>query len=318
MADDSQSSVGEVLLEFIKNSRHEIVLIAPFIKAAVLDRLLRNIRDDVDVVCVTRWRPAEIFSGVSDLEVYDVIERYHGVLWLRQDLHAKYFRSDSSVLIGSANITSTALGWSSSPNLELLVSMDRAEQELATFEKRVLQSAVQVDSELYEFWTTTMKNVDFEQLRRRQARDSGEVGIPDVDSWMPSTRQPSDLYVEYKNQYDDTRPRATRAAAIQDLGVLQPPENLKEEDFNKVIAATLLTMPMIRYIDRQLVTPQRFGSVRESIREKLCVTNSDASRRCQTLIRWLRYFLSIRYRYERPGYSEIIGRRQSWPASGKE
>src|SRR4051812_46006665 len=101
------------------NARDELVLVAPFIKQAVLMRLLDATASSVAVRVVTRWSPQEIKSGVSDLEVWDVINARSGaVLLLRADLHAKYYRADMSCLVGSANLTHAALGLATVPNLE--------------------------------------------------------------------------------------------------------------------------------------------------------------------------------------------------------
>src|ERR1022692_3406709 len=110
-------------LEALCSSAHnDLLLIAPFIKYAVLARLFGGTQPSVHVQVVTRWLPQDIKAGVSDLEVWDVVKgRTRTRLWLRQDLHAKYYRADDRCLVGSANLTGSALGLSAAPNLELLV-----------------------------------------------------------------------------------------------------------------------------------------------------------------------------------------------------
>jgi hypothetical protein len=117
-------SIGESLTNLCQRAQKELVLVAPFVKADVLDRLLHHINIEVSLTCVTRWHLDEIISGVSDIEVWDLIrERASASLLLRSDLHAKYYRADDECLIGSANLTMAALGWSSRQNLELLVPL---------------------------------------------------------------------------------------------------------------------------------------------------------------------------------------------------
>ncbi len=108
---------GTELFELCAEANQEVLLVAPFIKASVLERLLDRIYPDVSLKCITHWFPEEIVAGVSDLEVWNLIQnRPNSSLWLRPDLHAKYYRADNCCLIGSANLTNKALGWSDCPN----------------------------------------------------------------------------------------------------------------------------------------------------------------------------------------------------------
>ena len=84
---------GDALLDLCRNTQRELVLVSPFIKTVALDRLLTSLGDDVGLKCITRWRPAEVAAGVSDLAVFGLLNERGGALWLRQDLHAKYFES---------------------------------------------------------------------------------------------------------------------------------------------------------------------------------------------------------------------------------
>lgn len=301
---------GEILREQIRQAAREVFLVAPFVKAATLARVLAPLRTSLKLVCVTRWRPEEIATGVSDIEAYEVVTRQGGTFWLRQDLHAKYYRCDGFVGVGSANLTNAALGWSAEPNLELMVPVSTESIGAKNFEDGVLGGAVQVDGALYgtvasmlQGWRTETGRIEF------MTATGGDTGGLDVERWMPLTREPGDLYQVYMNPHGDSLPRATRDAGVCDLAALQLPRGLQEREFNIAIGVRLVAMPMVSRIDRELATPQRFGAVRNLIRRRLGGSESDASRLCQTLIRWLRYFLGSRYGYRRPGYSEVIGRR---------
>ncbi|MFM6208190.1 phospholipase D family protein, partial [Planktothrix sp.] len=105
--------IGEQLQNLCLNAQVEIIIAAPFIKASILKKLLDSIKSGLPIKCVTRWFPEEVLAGVTDLEVWLIIESYpNSSLWLRNDLHAKYYRADQQCLIGSANLTANALGWS--------------------------------------------------------------------------------------------------------------------------------------------------------------------------------------------------------------
>lgn len=104
---------GTELSNLCAEANKEVLLAAPFIKVSVLEKLMNKISPDVSLRCITRWFPEEIVAGVSDLEVWSLIQqRSNSSLWLRPDLHAKYYRADQRCLVGSANLTGKALGWS--------------------------------------------------------------------------------------------------------------------------------------------------------------------------------------------------------------
>ena len=121
--------LGTELSKLCTEANQEVLLVAPFIKAFVLERLLDKISPNVSLKCITRWFPEEIVTGVSDLEVWNLIQnRPNSSLWLRPDLHAKYYRADNRCLVGSANLTGKALCWSNLPNLELLMPVSAMNQ----------------------------------------------------------------------------------------------------------------------------------------------------------------------------------------------
>ena len=115
--------IGDELIDLLSGARSEATIVAPFMKAAVVKRLMQYLAPGVVLSCITRWHPHEIKYGVSDLEVWDVLQAHQpSSLSLIPTLHAKYYRADDRYAIGSANLTNAALGWSARPNVELLIS----------------------------------------------------------------------------------------------------------------------------------------------------------------------------------------------------
>lgn len=303
----SDFNLGDRLVKLCGQATQEVVLIAPFIKAEALNRTLQSLGADVSLLCVTRWLPSEIASGYSDLEIFEIVRTYHGSLWLRQNLHAKYYRSDERVLIGSANLTNSALSWTSDPNLEILVPIDNSTYDTRKFEEHVLSEAIEVNLDLYESMTAASEswpNLDIEYKLDDTVfpQDHPES----LRIWVPISRFPTNLYKVYKDMNSDDLPELTREAGLRDLFVLQPPSGLDEELFNQTIGIILLTMPVFDLIDHQVATSQRFGAMRDMLRQKCEFTNDEASRAWQTLIRWIRHFLPDRYEYTRPKHSERI------------
>ena len=309
------------LQELIATAGHELVLVAPFVKVATLERLLDHAPAEVVLTCITRWQPEEVAAGVSDLEVFDVLDNRAGatlLLWPR--LHAKYFRADGRCLIGSANITSRALGWVQPSNVELLIEAPAAHPRLLTFEKRARVEAQPATTHLRMLVAKAAGEINREREKPTAVSMVGDGSEPlpsdrnditdlDIDVWLPSLRQPSDLHRAYSGHVEELSTMSS-IAARRDLSALDPPGGLSAETFSKVVAAILLQMPMIARIDAYTASTRRFGAVRDLIVAKTGMEGQHAGIAWQTTMRWLLYFLPDRYQRTRPAHSELFTRVQ--------
>jgi phosphatidylserine/phosphatidylglycerophosphate/cardiolipin synthase-like enzyme len=134
--------LGNQLLEACRSARSTLTLCAPFVKGPVLKRVLDATAESVSVELFTRWRPEEVAAGVSDTVVLDIAESRGGRVLLCDRVHAKFMRFDDRVLIGSANLTATALGWTALPNLELLIEVPANTAQLRELEDRLRRESI--------------------------------------------------------------------------------------------------------------------------------------------------------------------------------
>ena len=311
--------LGTELSKLCAEANKELLLVAPFIKASVIERLLDEISSGVSLKCITRWFPEEIVAGVSDLEVWNLVQnRPNSSLWLRSDLHAKYYRADSRCLVGSANLTGKALGWSNSPNLELLAPLSADEPTIKAFETELLKACIPVTEDLFEQMSLAV------QLLAEQAPNaiapSYRVEIPEeniannnstnLDAWLPTLRNPEDLYLAYSGQAEKLS-TASKIAASTDLRSLPLISNLSQKTFKAYVGTLLLQKPIIQKVDSFVKTPQRFGTVKILLNSLPCAANPhfNAERAWQTLMRWLLYFFPNRYALSVPNYSEVFYRK---------
>lgn len=302
-------NLGTNLLELSEHAEQELLLVAPFIKVEVIQRLLEVVHDKVSVTCVTRWRPSEVAAGVSDLEIWDFFrDQPKRTLYLRHDLHAKFYRSDETCLVGSANLTMTALGWVTSPNYELLIKSERTAQ-LISFEEQLFVSAVEVDEDLYRQIQIAVDVMP--QTKIVTAIENKDEPAIDLECWLPTLRTPEKLFVAYQGSSDELTSAAKRAT-MSDLKAFDVPAGLNETQFRSYIAVALLQMPLINRVDRFVQTPRRFGEVKSLIKSLACYRDNsdfDAVTAWQTLMRWLLHFLPDRYDLSVPRHSEIFARK---------
>ncbi len=307
---------GSQLEELCRTGRETILLVAPFIKAATLERLLAHLAPTVALRCVTRWRPEEIAAGVSDLAVWPLLcGRPHSSLWLSSALHAKYYRADERCLVGSANLTNTALGWSAQPNLELLVELPAQAAACVNFEQTLWASTVAVEADLYTLMAEAVALLPPALPPLLLAEAPAPYAITPVPPvlppgvWLPTLRHPEDLWLAYSGR-SAVLSEVAVANARADLLALPTLPGLSRDAFGRSIGVLLLQQPSVRQIDQMLKQPQRFGAVRDALARLPCAAAPDfnPTQAWQTLMRWLLHFLPARYVRLPSRHSEVLVR----------
>ena len=299
--------VGSTLLNLIARAQSELTVVAPFIKIEAFTKLVDCLNRQVQLTCVTRWHPHEIKAGVSDIGIWNVIRGRPGArLFLVPTLHAKYYRADGHFLAGSANVTMTALGWCSRPNIEILIPGE-VSPELRRWETGVVSQGTEVDESIVQHMQALV--VDLPEYQRAVTWDSlQESNGPEIDvsEWLPRTRYPEQVYQVYSGHSETVSAGASESVA-HDLTALAIPRGLDERGFRIAVAAVLLQMPLISEIDRYVAVPRTFGAVRGFLRSRQRYpVERDPITDWQTIMRWFRFFLPQRFQLSIPSHSEII------------
>jgi hypothetical protein len=302
-------NLGDFLLQYAKNSKSSILLVAPFIKASIIAKILAVIPDNIILKIVSRWIPDEIIAGVSDLEVWLLLKSHpNSTLYLCQNLHAKYYRFDDRCLVGSANLTAQALSWKSQCNLELLLPFSIKDDSLIEFEQEVFLQSFRVTDEIYHEYFNLVEEIKEEFSKIIYLReDNANI----YDSWFPSLRNPEELYLAYSGQLNSLTTMGKELAS-RDLITLNIIPGLSLKAFQKYVALHLKQTKIVRTLDNYLDRPRRFGEMRKEISNFLLKENIDldSSYVWQTLMRWLIYFLPDYYSYKVFNYSEVFYRHK--------
>ena len=285
---------GERLKSLLKKAEQRVLLCTPFIKAGVLRTVLPIVSKSVPVRIVTRWRPVEVALGISDLEVLDIAhERPNTELRLLDDLHAKLYLVDEQCLVGSANLTASALGWSERSNVELLIPAKPCDADVAFLLKRLgaaelataeirrkikeLATACKV-MRLEEGWAMT----DKAEARRL--------------AWLPRCAAPDKLYDIYLNPETNVVVEGTKEDGLVDLRDLQVSPGLSEIDFKASIQSTLHLMSAVaRIIDDvpQGITDADGIKRVEEVRPDLIGT--DAEKQWRIIRDWITVFFQDKF-----------------------
>lgn len=293
---------GDLLLSLAAESRSEFVMCAPFAKRQVVAELLSVVKDDIRPVLYTRWRPEEIAAGVSDTEVLDLLRARGGTVLLHDRVHAKFYRNEHRVLVGSANLTQSALGWARASNLELLVAASRdviAELE-ALLDAESAEATYELANEVAEIAA---------MLPKRQTFADPDKSRPADQIWLPTLRFPSDLFTAY-SRGTGMLSEQSQSAAVVDLAALDLPIGLDEHQFRGLVRSRLRQQSLIRALDSFLTEPRRFGEVRDYIGELAGLDRYQATTAWQTTMRWILEFLPERYTRRVFRRSEVVVRSE--------
>ncbi|MCX2724511.1 phospholipase D family protein [Roseibium salinum] len=278
--------IGDRLLSVLSDAEATVRIAAPFIKANALERALRAVKDEVDVTCVTRWRPEDIASGVCDLEIFDVIRsRRRSVLLIHPHLHAKFFASDTCCLVGSANLSHTALGWRAPSNLELLIQLDTSGHGLDAWWNELQSESIRATEEIRSAL----------EHKAAELRASGKpIPLPEAEQnsiyhdaiWVPGCPRWTGLWEVYSGD-EEQLPSSAIASAKSDLAALSLPPGMDISGFEVALKAMFRRTLIFQEIESLSRAGLSDTIAHRFLSEQCDVEEADAPRRWQVLKRWL-------------------------------
>lgn len=294
--------LGDRALEIVQSASDEVVIIAPYIKTAAFRRFFESLNSGLSkVTCITRWLPEDIAAGVCDLEILDVVREVPvAELLVQAHLHAKYFRGDQRCLVGSANVTKRGLGWTSPPNVELLVELPFEAEDLEAWEANLIRAAIPADDNLREeirVQAEALKAAGAVPAVPEVGEDSTEA--PEIEEWVPRCNLPDRLWEIYSGGGEDTMVGGAYKAGVYDLASLEPPKGLPRRYFNQYIASILKQMPLMSEIDEMASSGITDSTAQEFLinREGLELPY-EAAQTWSVIKEWLTYFFPETYRLE--------------------
>ena len=270
---------GDLLTRLCSNAT-SLVIAAPYIKADALSKALGAANTQASLVCVTRWSLQDLAVGASDAECRSVAVDFGGSFRLHPSLHAKYYRIDDMVLIGSANLTSSAMGWSPQPNLEILC---RAGDDFDSwaFEQELLSEARELSDDEFLRWEAIA------QIAARKEREAAG-GQPELDTWRPRTRDPIHLELSYAGRGNEIASFDEQTAAERDVQALLLPPNLTSEEVRLWATACLLAAPFTNTVIKLRGSIDAPASHR-SLANTYGLNLTEARRDMETVQNWLAF-----------------------------
>ena len=273
----------EIILEYCRGAAN-VTIAAPYIKANSLVKLLEEIGPQATVQCVTRWSPLDIRAAASDIECRTIVSNYGGSFRLHNRLHAKFYRFDEQILIGSANLTASGMSTNHPGNLEVLCVPDSS-FDGSSFERALLQDSREVSDAEFLMWQRCP--VDAIPKLEEMPAPSGSL----TEDWRPMTRFPEYLWLAYTQQYGQINPDEQLELAHYDIQTLRIPLGLTRIEFANWISACLAASPFVEMVKTMTGITDR--TAWREIASQWQITTAEAERSLTTTQMWLLHFEQI-------------------------
>ena len=286
---------GERIKELLRRAESDVLLCSPFVKARSLEALLGVVSPNVRIVVVTRWRPAEVAAGLTDLEVFDLAKDRPGTeLRLLNVLHAKLYVADDRCLVGSANLTAAALGWKPDTNLELLIPAERDHPDIAFLLAR-LDAATPATFQIRDEVARLAAALDHAELD--DAVDMARSVAHQVHTaWLPRCAAPDRLYEVYQDPRTTVVAEGTRTDALADLADMVLPNDLAPEELKDLVGQTIARIPSFEAFLESVPAGLTDAQGQEiTARLRTGLDGSDVRKQWQIVREWIGVFFGDRF-----------------------
>lgn len=289
--------VGDRLLSILGRGETSVRIAAPFIKAHALARALMAVSDNVQVTCITRWRPEDIASGVCDLEIFDLIKnRGRSVLLIHPHLHAKFFAADTSCLVGSANLSHTALGWRAPSNLELLIQLDASDHGLDSWWSELQKDSIEATEDIR--FALGRAAAELRASGKPIPRPEADQDTAESDAiWAPECPRWTGLWEVYSGD-EEQLPSSALGSAKSDLAALSLPPGMNQAGFEKALRMAFRRTQIFQEIDQLAGEGLSDGAAYPILVEQCRIAPADVPRRWQLIKRWISELYPNEFRVE--------------------
>lgn len=271
---------GDMLSSACSGAQH-LIIAAPYIKADALTKVLADVNPAASLICITRWNLHDFAAGVSDTECRTIVTERGGSFRLHPSLHAKYYRIDDVILVGSANLTSSAMGWAPHSNLEILCRPGD-DFDAEAFQQSLFEGAREIGDEEFAHWESIAK-ISAQEIRK--VTDA----TPRLDAWRPETRDFRHLELSYQGREDEIASFDEQRAAQRDIQALLIPPGLTDEQVRTWASTCLLAAPFTNDVIRLHGTDTTSSS--RSLAEAYNLEITKARRDMETVQNWLRFLM---------------------------
>ena len=305
-------SIGhQVQVIFGEDHDSTLYILAPFITTSYL----RAFSEQRAVHIVTSWRKDHLITGVSNIDLYEVVKQNKSwKLYINDRLHAKvYCRNFESLMVGSANLSKKALMDTERSNHEVLVQLDCSRHD-ARHICDIMKSSIVMNDEIYSQYETWFSK----QEVHSEPADTGSVVEFESSndlflvSQLPASTSPNRLWEIVSGVASDQREMVAAEHDLSNLG-LRFTDFDNYSDFKERLIDLMPNQAFFSaFIDEITVEGMRFGYAKQWIQQN-CIDDpvpyrKELTRTVQNIFSWIVELFPSEIEIIQPNYSQIIRR----------
>ena len=279
-------------------------IIVPYIKTAVMESLLEGIQNDV--VIVTTWKPEDLVSGSSELDLYNFCQRSGYTLYINQNIHLKVYSIGlNDAILATCNVSHRGMfgGNHEAAVLVKLAANNRLYLECMRHEARLADDSIY---QALKTWVEDNKQVEFKKntlddIVPKTTQDSFLI------SALPMTRRLTDLvegYAEISSGHTPSNDPETAACIFHDLANYKINIGMDKKEFKSELSIKFFTHPFVKRIDEFISPDAYFGRIVSYV-QSACTNVPVPSRRdlignVQVLLEWFVELGNEKYKVDIP------------------
>ncbi len=288
-----------------------VLIMAPFIKLAALQKLHETQSANIPIKIVCRWRAEDLLAGVSDIDLFPYLDRLGSQIYIHPDIHLKLYIFQSNLAFNtSGNLTLSGLGYSPQSNIEVGSMVHLAVEDWHQI-YRVIHNSRRVDAGVFERLKTFLGNQPAKHLSNMYPPDIfGERKLFTIAS-LPAMETPLRFIAFYQNPNDPSVSPETLRQGIHDRDIYGIAPNLPAETLEAHLGAAFRATPFVSAFVAHLKSERslHFGAVNAWIHQQCedvpLPYRWEIKDNTRIFYNWLAHFFD-EITWDRPNYSQVI------------
>ena len=303
--------VWQPLQAHMHTGDHLLLIISPFISLDALKKFLQGTEANSDIKVVTRWRPQDLQSGVSDIAIYPYLQEHRIPLYINSDIHLKlYIFSSNNTFSTSGNLTGRGFGYSEKSNIEVGSFVQLTQDDWSKI-YTLINTSKQVDEAMYQRCKCYIESCPKIAGPPPPPPDLYGTSKTYTLSTLPAVETPVKLAEFYFDLNQSKYLTEEIRRATHDLVTFALPRGLSNSEFDQRLGDSFRSTPFVVEFIEVLKKEKslRFGAVNDWIYQKCedvpLPYRWEIKESTRIFYNWLAHFISGVV-WDRPNYSQVI------------
>jgi hypothetical protein len=251
----------------IAKADQRIIIISAFVKYEALSTIMPVLSASsvIDRRLYLRWQKGDLVEGASDLTVFELARAHDFTVFLYSQLHAKVYAIDSTIFVGSANLTAAGFGLRGSKNNFEFMTGISADKCFEKWLNHLHSRSTQLSDRLY-------------MLISKEIAESPKGKSQQCTGWSAEIRQALNRHSNHRDVslYDfpwlthpdrlcDYTDSADHVAAEHDLSLYEVQRGVAKNE----LAEKFIESIAWQWLVVEAASPTRFGTLSERLHAQI-------------------------------------------------